>query len=149
MIKPKASSLSLFFSFSVVQPTEIFLAFSKEKSNQVVKPFFTFKLNSFNLKNEHGNNLGKNKNKNRDSFTVYHRTGVSMVDPFFPRCLNFTTTSTNFSAILIWVHVFLFPGSKAIMLGYQASSCETSCDLLFFFQLFFSTYLPRQARIRR
>ena len=27
----------------------------------------------------------------------------------------------------------LFPGSKAMMLGYQASSCETYCDLLFFF----------------
>ena len=35
--------LSLFFSFSVVQPTQIFLAFSKKKSNEVVKPFFTFK----------------------------------------------------------------------------------------------------------
>ena len=32
------------------------------------------------------------------------------------------------------------------MLGYQASSSETSCDLLFFFN---PTYRPRQERIRR
>ena len=41
----------------------------------------------------------------------------------------------TFPPYWFWVHVFLFPGSKAIMLRHQASSCETSCDLLFFFSI--------------
>ena len=44
-----------------------FLAFSKKKSNDVVKPFFTWN-NSFNLKNEHSNSIEKNRNKNRNIF---------------------------------------------------------------------------------
>ena len=78
-----------------------FLAFSKRKSNEVVN-HFSLLNNSFNLKNEHSNSLGeKQEQKQGHFFTVYYRTGVSGVDPFFPRCLNFTITSTNFSAILI------------------------------------------------
>ena len=38
-----------------------FLAFSKKKKNDVVKPFFTWN-NSFNLKNEHSNSIEKNRN---------------------------------------------------------------------------------------
>ena len=46
-----------------------FLAFSnkKKKSNDVVKPLFTWN-NSFNLKNEHSNNIEKKRNKNRNLF---------------------------------------------------------------------------------
>ena len=44
-----------------------FLAFSKKKSNDVVKPFFTWN-NSFNLKNEHSNSIEKNRNKNMNIF---------------------------------------------------------------------------------
>ena len=48
-----------------------FLAFSKQqKSNDVVKPFFTWK-NSFNLKNEHSNSIEKNRNKDRNIFLQY------------------------------------------------------------------------------
>ena len=47
-----------------------FLAFSKRKSNEVVN-HFSLLNNSFNLKNEHSNSLGKNKNKNRDIFLQY------------------------------------------------------------------------------
>ena len=58
----------LFFSpFSVVQPTQIFGIFKKKKSNDVVKPFFTWN-NSFNLKNEHSHSIEKNRNKNRNIF---------------------------------------------------------------------------------
>ena len=53
------------------------------------------------------------KKKINDVFKPFFcRTGVSVVDPFFPRCLNFATTSANFSAILILVSrlvVFLAP----------------------------------------
>ena len=46
-----------------------FLAFSnkKKKINDVVKPLFTWN-NSFNLKNEHSNNIEKNRSKNRNIF---------------------------------------------------------------------------------
>ena len=42
------------FFFSVLAPSDRpkFLAFTKKKGNEVVKPFFTW-TNSFNLKNEH------------------------------------------------------------------------------------------------
>ena len=57
----------LFFSpFSVVRPTQIFRIF-KKKSNDVVKPFFTWN-NSFNLKNEHSNSIEKNRNKDMNIF---------------------------------------------------------------------------------
>ena len=46
-------SSSVFSSFSVVWPTQIFVIF-KKKSNDVVKPFFTWN-NSFNLKNARSN----------------------------------------------------------------------------------------------
>ena len=38
-----------------------------QKSNDVVKPFFTWN-NSFNLRNEHSNSIEKNRNKNRNIF---------------------------------------------------------------------------------
>ena len=57
--------------FSVVRPTQIFGIFkkkkNKKKSNDVVKPFFTWN-NSFNLKNEHSNSIEKNTNKERNIF---------------------------------------------------------------------------------
>ena len=43
------------------------MAFSKKKSNDVVKPLFTWN-NSFNLKNEHSNSIEQNRNKNRNIF---------------------------------------------------------------------------------
>ena len=44
---------SFFFSpFSVIRPTQIFGIFKKKKSNDLVKPIFTWN-NSFNLKKEH------------------------------------------------------------------------------------------------
>ena len=55
-----------------------FLAFSKKKSNDLVKPFFTWN-NSFNLKNEHSNSIEKNRNKNRNIF--YHYVIVHFVNP--------------------------------------------------------------------
>ena len=67
-------------SFSVVQPTQIFVI---KKSNWVGKSFFTLN-SSYNLKNEHSNNIE-----------------FRWLILFFPRCLNFTMTSTSFSAMLI------------------------------------------------
>ena len=58
---------SFFSPLSVVRPTQIFGIFKKKKSNDVVKPFFTWN-NSFNLKNEHSNSIEKNRNKNRNIF---------------------------------------------------------------------------------
>ena len=60
--------LQVFSPSSDVRPTQIFVMFKqKEKSNDVVKPFFSWN-NSFNLKNEHSNNIEKNRNKNRNIF---------------------------------------------------------------------------------
>ena len=61
----------LFFVHLVLSNRPIFLEFSnKKRSNDVVKPFFTWN-NSFNLKNEHSNNIEKNRDKNRNIFTLY------------------------------------------------------------------------------
>ena len=53
-------AILFFFPFSVVRPTQIFGIF-KKKSNEVIKPFFTWN-NSFNLNNEHSNSIEKNGN---------------------------------------------------------------------------------------
>ena len=61
---------SSFFFFSVYRrPTEPnFWNFQKKKkTNVVVTPFFTWN-NSFNLKNEHGNSIEKNRNENMNIF---------------------------------------------------------------------------------
>ena len=48
-----------------------FLSFSKKKSNDVVKPFFTWN-NSFNLETHIViNSIGENRNKNRNIFYSY------------------------------------------------------------------------------
>ena len=106
-------------------PTDPNLVFIlQKKRNDVVKPFLTL-TDPFNLKN--GNSISR------------HRGFVGI------SCLLFITTSTiKFSAILslCWfgVHVLLFPGSTAMMLGFQASCCLTSCD---FFPLFFSNRMTQ------
>ena len=58
---------SSYFSVSR-RPTDLnFWHFRKKKSNDVVKPLFTWN-NSFNLKNEHSNSIEQNRNKNRNIF---------------------------------------------------------------------------------
>ena len=61
--------LVILFFFSVYRrPTDPnFWHFQKKKTNDVVTPFFTWN-NSFNLKNEHGNSIEKNRNKNVNIF---------------------------------------------------------------------------------
>ena len=58
----KTDMAILFFCspFSVVRPTQIF-GMLKKKSNEVIKPFFTWN-NSFNLNNEHSNSIENNGN---------------------------------------------------------------------------------------
>ena len=58
---------SSFFLRLVLSDRPNFLAFSKKKSNDVVRPFLTWS-NSFSLKNEHSNSIEKNRNKNRNVF---------------------------------------------------------------------------------
>ena len=59
---------SFFFPFTVVRPTQIFGIFKKiKKRSDVATPFFTWN-NSFDLKNEHRNNIEKNRNKNMNNF---------------------------------------------------------------------------------
>ena len=60
-------AILFFFLFTVVRPTQIFGIFKKKKTNDVVTPFFTWN-NSFNLKNEHGNSIEKNRDKNVNIF---------------------------------------------------------------------------------
>ena len=84
----------LFFLRLASSDRPSFLALSKKKSEDVVKPLFTWN-NSFNLKNEDSNNSCW---KVRDACMSHRSFGGWS---FFPRCLNFTITSTNFSAILI------------------------------------------------
>ena len=92
-----------------------FLAFSnkKKKSNDAVKPLFTWN-NSFNLKNEHSNNIEKNRNKNRNIFLQY------IVHFVICKCLLLTSS---------W--------------GTRASYSETSC-VFFFFRFFFFSIQPTE-----
>ena len=62
-------SKAILFFFSVYRrpSNPNFMAFSPQKSNDVVTPFFTWN-NSFHLKNEHSNSIEKNGNKNMNIF---------------------------------------------------------------------------------
>ena len=61
---------SFFSSFSVVRPTQIFAIFKQKKSNNLVKPFFTWN-NSFNLRNEHSNSIVRKTGTKPGSFLWY------------------------------------------------------------------------------
>ena len=61
---------SFFSSFSVVRPTQIFAIFKQKKSNNLVKPFFTWN-NSFNLRNEHSNSIVRKTGTKPGSFLHY------------------------------------------------------------------------------
>ena len=66
-----------------------------------------------------------------------------MVDPFFPRCLHFATTSAIFFRhIDFGVTSCCFPGSTAMMPGFQASDSENAYE--FFFRFFFQSDRPTQ-----
>ena len=71
--------------------------------------------------------------------------GVSVVDSLIFRCcVNCSTTSNNFSAILILAsRLAVFPGSTGMMLEYQASDSKTTCDFFFRFS-FFQSDRPAQ-----
>ena len=89
----------------------------------------------------------KTRTKTGTFFTVYCRTGVSVVDPFFPRCLNFTITSTSFSAKLILGSCLLVSRLQSNNAGVPGLLLR---DFLWFAFFFFNpTYRPRQERIRR
>lgn len=67
--------------------------------------------------------------------TMVCRIGVSLVDPFSHVVLILQLHQQAFPPYPFWVHVLLFPGSTAMILGYQASYSETSTNFLnFFFQ---------------
>ena len=81
----------------------------------------------------------KTRTKTGTFFTVYCRTGVSVVDPFFPRCLNFTITSTNFSAILILGSCLLVSRLQSNNAGIPGLLLR---DFLWFAFFFFQSDLP-------
>ena len=109
---------SSFFSlFSVVWLTQIFAIFKQKKSNNLVKPFFTWN-NSFNLRNEHSNSIvRKTGTKPGSFFTVY--------------CVFCPSKYVN-------VNFKRHPASWRT----RASYSKTSCD--FFLGFFFQSHHPTQ-----
>ena len=105
-----------------------FLAFFKKASKRNDKVYFFGQINSFNLKNEHYNSISRHKTFGGVSVLLFTFFG-----PFF---IKLTMT---FSAILSLCrfgdHVLLFLGSTAMMLVFQASCSQISCD-------FFSPHRP-------
>ena len=93
-----------------------FWHFQKKKCDDVVKPFFTWN-NSINLKNEHSNNIEKNRNKNRNFF--YSILCILSIQI----CECYLLSST-------W--------------GTRASYSETSCDCFFLVFFFNPTDRPTQ-----
>ena len=106
-----------------------FLAFFKKarKRNDKVYFFWTY-INSFNLKNEHYNSISRHKTFGGVSFLLF-----TLFGPFLMKL------TITFSAILSLCrfgdHVLLFSGSTAMMLVFQASCSQISCD-------FFSPHRP-------
>ena len=105
-----------------------FLAFFKKASKRNDKVYFFGQINSFNLKNEHYNSISRHKTFGGVSFLLFSLLG-----------LFFMKLTITFSAILSLCrfgdHVLLFSGSTAMMLVFQASCSQISCD-------FFSPHRP-------
>ena len=119
----------IFSSFSVVQQNPVFWhVFKKARKRNDKVYFFWTEINSFNLKNEHYNSISRHKTFGGVSVLLFTFFG-----PFF---IKLTIT---FSAILSLCrfgdHVLLFLGSTAMMLVFQASCSQISCD-------FFSPHRP-------
>ena len=114
----------IFSSSGVVQQTLFFGIFLKKQEKETTRFLFWTQINSFNLKNQHYNSISRHKTFG----------GVFPFLGFF-----FMKLTITFSAILSLCrfgdHVLLFSGSTAMMLVFQASCSQISCD-------FFSPHRP-------